>query len=168
MRRQTCALLMALFVLVAMPAPAHSFFNLIRKHNTCFLEFKSCLDADLKTEDGLDADLKTVLKQHSLEDAVGALEKLGVYDWARLRLLTDGDIDMMVERNKLPLITGRLLKLKRTQLIAGLEKRDAVGLASVVFTRLTKFDVNVLRPYAVTMPDMLPCARAERRHGLDG
>ena len=153
MRRQTCALLMALFVLVAMPAPAHSFFNLIRKY-TCFLdsttnlEYKSCLDADLKTEDGLDADLKTVLKQHSLEDAVGALEKLGVYDWARLRLLTDGDIDMMVERNKLPLITGRLLKLKRTQLIAGLEsrleKRDAVGLASVVFTRLTKFDVNVL------------------------
>ena len=145
MRRQTCARLMALFVLVAMPAPAHSFFNLIRKHNTCFLEFKSCLDADLKTEDGLDADLKTVLKQHSLEDAVGVLERLGVYDLARLRLLTDGDIDMMVERNELPLITGRLLKLKRTQLIAGLEKRDAVGLASVVFTRLTKFDVNVLR-----------------------
>ena len=126
MRRQTCALLMALFVLVAMPAPAHSFFNLIRKYET-------------------DADLTTVLKQHSLEDAVGALEKLGVYDLARLRLLTDGDIDMMVEKNELPLITGRLLKLKRTQLIAGLEKRDAVGLASVVFTRLTKFDVNVLR-----------------------
>ena len=129
MRRQTCALLMALFVLVAMPAPAHSFFNLIRKYKT-------------------DADLKTVLKQHSLEDAVGVLERLGVYDLARLRLLTDGDIDMMVERNELPLITGRLLKLKRTQLIAGLEsrleKRDAVGLASVVFTRLTKFDVNVL------------------------
>ena len=159
MRRQTCALLMALFVLVAMPAPAHSFFNLAGSSPV------------YKT----DADLKTVLKQHSLQDAVGALERLGVYDLARLRLLADGDIDMMVERNKLPLITGRLLKLKRTQLIAGLEKRDAVGLASVVFTRLTKFDVNVLRasrkkrkPYAVTMPDMLPCARAERRHGLDG
>ena len=143
MRRQTCALLMALFVLVAMPAPAHSFFNLAGSSPV------------YKT----DADLKTVLKQHSLQDAVGALERLGVYDLARLRLLADGDIDMMVERNKLPLITGRLLKLKRTQLIAGLEKRDAlkrtqliaglekrdaVGLASVVFTRLTKFDVNVL------------------------
>ena len=74
------------------------------------------------TESSMDANLKRVLEKHNLRDAVAGLADIGVYDLERLRMLKDDDIDTMVNSNGLPLMTGRLLKSKMSQLITELEE----------------------------------------------
>ena len=124
-------LVAALCLLAAFPEPAHSFSlpNLFgsSENTKSFEDTKSSMG----TESSMDANLKRVLEKHNLRDAVAGLADIGVYDSERLRLLEDDDIDTMVNSNGLPLMTGRLLKSKRSHLITELdeERRTAEKIA---------------------------------------
>ena len=60
--------------------------------------------------DKIERDLKTLLGKRELNAAVPALEKYGVTGLKTLETLEDADIDEMMEKHKLPKMTGRLLK----------------------------------------------------------
>ena len=115
-------LVAALCLLASFQEPAHSFSlpNLFgsSENTKSFEDTKSSMD----TESSMDANLKRVLEKHNLRDAVAGLADIGVYDLERLRMLKDDDIDTMVNSNGLPLMTGRLLKSKMSQLITELEE----------------------------------------------
>ena len=54
--------------------------------------------------------LKLLLREHNLGDAVLALEAIGVKGLETLEILEGAEIDVMVEKHGLPLMTGKLLK----------------------------------------------------------
>ena len=56
--------------------------------------------------------LKLLLREHNLGDAVLALEAIGVKGLETLEILEGAEIDVMVEKHGLPLMTGKLLKKK--------------------------------------------------------
>ena len=58
----------------------------------------------------MDKDLSDLLHEGDLGDAVPGLEKEGVTSFKRLLLLTDSDVDDMVQTQQLPMIVGRRLK----------------------------------------------------------
>ena len=60
----------------------------------------------------MDKDLSDLLHEGDLGDAVPGLEKEGVTSFKRLLLLTDSDVDAIVQTQQLPMIVGRLLKQK--------------------------------------------------------
>ena len=56
--------------------------------------------------------LKLLLRERNLGDAVLALEAIGVKGLETLEILEGAEIDVMVEKHGLPLMTGKLLKKK--------------------------------------------------------
>jgi Leucine-rich repeat (LRR) protein len=67
--------------------------------------------------DKIERDLKTLLGKRELNAAVPALEKYGVTGLKTLEMLEDADIDEMMEKHKLPKMTGRLLKKELPSLV---------------------------------------------------
>ena len=60
----------------------------------------------------METTLKLLLRERNLGDAVLALEAIGVKGLETLEILEGAEIDVMVEKHGLPLMTGKLLKKK--------------------------------------------------------
>jgi len=60
----------------------------------------------------MDKDLSDLLQEGDLGDAVPGLETEGITSFKRLILLTDSDVDAIVQTHQLPMIVRRLLKQK--------------------------------------------------------
>ena len=67
--------------------------------------------------------MKTLLGKRELNDAVPALEEYGVKGLKTLKMLEDADIDEMMEKHKLPKMTGRLLKKELPSLVPALVQK---------------------------------------------
>ena len=71
----------------------------------------------------MESDLKTLLGKRKLKDAVPALVAIGVKGLETLEIMEDADIDEMMEKHKLPKMTGRLLKKELPSLVPALVQK---------------------------------------------
>ena len=71
----------------------------------------------------MENDLKILLQQRKLNDAVPMLEGIGVKGLETLELLEDAEINVMVEKHGLPLMTGKLLKKELQSLAPALTQK---------------------------------------------
>ena len=105
--------------------------------------------------DKIERDLKTLLGKRELNAAVPALEKYGVTGLKTLEMLEDADIDEMMEKHKLPKMTGRLLKKELPSLVPVLVQNRKEKEEERKRKKLVE-NLQVERKIAATVIKMLP------------